>query len=107
MTIESTIPSLIDNQALVYLRRRGEEVEFAEGDTVLRQGETGAAFWVILHGEVEVVLRSAEDADQSLLRLGPGETFGELAILRSAPIAADVVAVTPVTLLRYPGEYLP
>ena len=107
MNVESVTPSLVEEQALEYLRHRGEEVEFAEGDTVLRQGETGAAFWVILNGEVEVVLRSAEDADHSLLRLGPGETFGELAILRSAPIAADVVAVTPVTLLRYPGEYLP
>ena len=107
MTVESGTPSLLEDQALEYLRRRGEEVEFDEGDTVLHQGETGAAFWVILHGEVEVVLRSGEGADHSLLRLGPGETFGELAILRSAPIAADVVAVTAVTLLRYPGEFLP
>ena len=107
MTVESATPSLVEEQALEYLRRLGKEVEFAEADTVLHQGETGAAFWVILQGEVEVVLRSSEEADHSLLRLGPGETFGELAILRSAPIAADVVAVTPVTLLRYPGEYLP
>ena len=107
MTIDSGTPSLLEDQALDYLRQRGEEVEFAEGETVLRQGETGAAFWVILRGEVEVVLRSHDDSDHSLLRLGPGETFGELAILRSAPIAADVVAVTPLTLLKYPGEYLP
>jgi CRP-like cAMP-binding protein/polyferredoxin len=107
LTVDSGSPSLLDHQALEYLRHRGDEVEFAEGDTVLRQGETGAAFWVILHGEVEVVLRTADDADHSLIRLGPGETFGELAILRAAPVAADVVAVTPLTLLRYPGEYLP
>ena len=55
----------------------------------------------------EVVLRTADIADHSLIRLGPGETFGELAILRSAPISADVVAVSPLTLLRYPGEFLP
>jgi CRP-like cAMP-binding protein/polyferredoxin len=107
VTVDGGTPSLLDDHALDYLRERGEEVVFAEGDTVLRQGETGAAFWVILRGEVEVVLRSHDDSDHSLLRLGPGETFGELAILRSAPIAADVVAVTPLSLLRYPGEYLP
>ena len=106
MTIESGAPSLIDDQALEYLRFRGEELEFAEGDTVLRQGDTGAAFWVILRGEVEVVLRSADEADHSLLRLGPGESFGELAILRSAPVAADVVALAPLRVLRYPGEFL-
>jgi CRP-like cAMP-binding protein len=107
VTVESVTPSVVEEQALEFLRRLGEEVEFAEGDTVLRQGETGSAFWVILRGEVEVILRSAVDSDHRLLRLGPGETFGEIAILRSAPIAADVVAVTSVTLLRYPGEYLP
>ena len=107
MTADRGSPSLLDEQALDYLRRRGAEKEFAEGETVLRQGETGDAFWVILHGEVEVVLRSTDDPDHSLIRLGPGETFGELAILRSAPVAADVVAVTPLTLLRYPGEFLP
>jgi CRP-like cAMP-binding protein/polyferredoxin len=107
VTIEGGTPSLLEEHALEYLRRRGDEVEFGEGETVLRQGETGAAFWVILRGEVEVVLKTSDEVDHSLLRLGPGETFGELAILRSAPIAADVVAVTPLTLLRYPGEYLP
>jgi CRP-like cAMP-binding protein/polyferredoxin len=98
---------LLDDEALEYLGRLGEELEFEEGATILRQGETGTAFWVILRGEIEVVLRSTEDVDQSLLRLGPRETFGELAILRSAPVGADVVAVTPASVLRYPGEYLP
>ncbi len=107
MAAEGTAPTLLDEEALGYLGRLGEKIDFAQGETILRQGQTGTAFWVILQGEVDVVLRSDNDADQSLLRLGPRETFGELAILRSAPIGADVVAVTPVTVLRYPGDYLP
>lgn len=107
MTVEGAAPTLLDDEALGYLSRIGVKIDFAEGETILRQGQTGTAFWVILKGEVDVVLRSDDDADQSLLRLGPRETFGELAILRSAPIGADVVALTPVTVLRYPGEYLP
>lgn len=85
MTADGGSSSLLDEQALDYLRRRGEEVEFAEGDVILRQGETDAAFWVILRGEIKIVLRSADGGDLSLVRLGPGETFGEMAILRSAP----------------------
>jgi len=107
VTVEGAAPTLLDDEALGYLGRLGETINFAEGEIILHQGDTGANFWVILRGEVDVVLRSDDDADQSLLRLGPRETFGELAILRSAPIGADVVAVTPVTVLRYPGEYLP
>ena len=44
---------------------------------------------------------------ETFIRLGPGETFGEHAIFRSAPTAADVVAVTAVTMLRFPGECPP
>jgi CRP-like cAMP-binding protein/polyferredoxin len=97
---------LLDDEAVAYLRRRGTEVEVAEGEAILRRGDTGQAFWAVLHGEVEVRLRSADGESHALARLGPGETFGELAILRAAPASADVVAVTPVTTLRYPAEYL-
>jgi CRP-like cAMP-binding protein len=107
VTVDGAAPTLLDDEALGYLSRLGEKIDFAQGETILRQGQAGTSFWVILQGEVDVVLRSDDDADQTLLRLGPRETFGELAILRSAPIGADVVAVTPVTVLRYPGELLP
>jgi len=107
VTSDGAASTLLDDEALGYLGRLGETLDFAAGDTILRQGEEGTAFWVILHGEVEVQLRSDADDDRSLFRLGPRETFGELAILRSAPIGADVVAVTAVTVLRYPSEYLP
>jgi CRP-like cAMP-binding protein len=107
VTTEGATSTLLDDEALGYLGRLGETIAYPSGATILRQGETGTAFWVILQGEVEVQLRSDEDDDQSLFRLGPRETFGELAILRSAPIGADVVAVTPVTVLRYPSELLP
>ncbi len=107
MTVEGAAPTLLDDEALGYLGRIGEQLDFADGEIILHQGDSGTAFWVILKGEVDILLRSDDDGDQSLLRLGPRETFGELAILRSAPVGADVVAVTPVTVLRYPGEYLP
>ena len=106
MTAEGTSSTLLDDEALAYLGRIGERVEFAQGEIILRQGEMGSWFWVILHGEVDVLVQS-KDNRESLFRLGPGETLGEVAILRSAPVAADAVAITPVTALRYPGEYLP
>ncbi|MGD8440657.1 MAG: sigma 54-interacting transcriptional regulator [Holophagae bacterium] len=106
MTAEPRSPTLLDDEALEYLGRLAERVDFGEGETILRQGQTSAWFWVILRGEVDVRVTTADHVE-SLIRLGPGETFGELAILRSAPTSADVVAVSPVTALRYPGEYLP
>jgi len=99
-------PTLLDDEALEYLGRIGERIDFAKGETILRQGETGSWFWVILDGQVDVLVQS-KDERESLFHLGPGETLGEVAILRSAPVAAGAVAITPVTALRYPGEYLP
>jgi CRP-like cAMP-binding protein/polyferredoxin len=106
VTVDYASPTLLDDEALDYLGRLGERMEFADGEIILRQGQASTWFWVILHGEVEVRV-ATEDRTESLIRLGPGETFGELAILRSAPTSADVVAAAPVTVLRYPGEYLP
>ena len=107
MSIKHLAPVLLEEEALEYLRRRGEVLTFDKGVTIMKRGETDAAFWVVLEGHVEVVLRSEGNTYRGLYRLGPRETFGELEILRSAPIAADVESVTPVRLLRYPGEYLP
>ena len=106
MTIDGNAPTLLDDEALEYLGRIGERIEFAQGETIFRQGEMGSWFWVILRGEVDVLVQS-KDHRESLFHVGPGETLGEVAILRSAPVAADAVAITPVTALRYPGEYLP
>ena len=98
---------LLDDGAVEYLRRNGVEVEIKGGETILRRGDAVGDFWVILEGEVEVRRRSARDDHLTLARRGPGGTFGEVAILRSAPISADVIAVTPVRALRYPATLLP
>lgn len=73
-------------------------VDFAAGSTILHQGEAATALYIIEAGKVTV---ERSDAPGVLLaELGPGEFFGEMAILQEQPHSANVVAKTAVRALR-------
>ncbi len=78
-----------------------EEVWFAEGQKVVRQGFTGTGFYVILEGEASVRVDGQERA-----KLGRGDFFGEVSILLDEPPIADVVAATPVRALELARDEL-
>lgn len=65
-----------------------------EGQDVVRQGDPGDRFYVILEGTLEV-----ERDGHVLAALGPGEAFGEIALLLDVPRTATVRARDPVKLL--------
>ena len=66
----------------------------AAGELIIRQGESGERFYVVRSGRVEV-----ERDGEVLAQLGPGEAFGEIALLLDLPRTATVTAIEPATLL--------
>ena len=74
------------------VQQAGKEISFAAGADVTTKGEAGGRFFLILEGEADVVLGGAAAASR---RIGPGETFGEIALLDGGPRTATVVAVSP------------
>jgi hypothetical protein len=70
-----------------YLATRLEEARFDEGAVVIREGEPGALFYIVVEGEAV-----ASVAGHPLRAMGPGEGFGEIALLRDVPRTATVVA---------------
>lgn len=74
------------------------EVDVPEGAIVVREGERGDAFYVILDGEAAVMNSTARGGSRKVAKLGPGSWFGELAVLDPAPRNATVVAATPMVV---------
>ncbi len=64
---------------------------YPAGSLVIREGDAGDKFYLIRQGQVEVFTGEGE-ARKSLTTLGPGDFFGELALLKDAPRAASVMA---------------
>ena len=97
MRIEDTLAQVplfseLDRRALGRLAKGTVKRQFAAGDVIVKEGEQAVAFFYLLSGRVEVV-KGAEGASPKVLRtMGPGDFFGEMALLdnylRSATVRA-------------------
>ena len=93
LLLGSPIFAPLSPPALEALAARLEPRQLRAGDVVFAQGDPGGDFYLVATGRVGVV----HDGEQ-VAELGPGESFGEIALLRSVPRTATVTALTDVTL---------
>ncbi|MGE0708952.1 MAG: ATP-binding cassette domain-containing protein [Planctomycetota bacterium] len=78
-------------------------VEVAPDQVVVRQHDPGDSFYLVHQGEVRVTV-SKGGAEQELARLGPGQFFGEAALLTGEPRNASVIAAGPTVLYSLDKE---
>jgi CRP-like cAMP-binding protein len=71
-----------------------DELDLAEGATLIREGERGREFLVIVDGTVRVTRRGKTVRDS-----GAGDFIGEIALISDVPRTATVTATSPVRLL--------
>jgi CRP/FNR family transcriptional regulator, cyclic AMP receptor protein len=71
------------------LGKRMTERRFDEGDTITTEGQSGLGFFVIEDGNATVSI-----GGRIVRTLGPGEHFGEVALIDSGPRSATIVATT-------------
>lgn len=84
-----------------------QEVKYKSGDTIIEQGEPATHFYVIKDGSVEVsqkVNTGTAVREDVINQFGPGQSFGETAILRRTSRTASVRALSDCTVLELSAE---
>jgi small-conductance mechanosensitive channel/CRP-like cAMP-binding protein len=76
-------------------------VEFADGETIVREGEPGGTMYIVASGRVHVVLAAGQSR---VATIEPGGYFGEMSLLTGAPRSATVVAEGDVRVLEIGAE---
>lgn len=77
-----------------------EEVYFSSGEMLIRQGDMGDSLYIVVDGEVSVVIAGVGEVAKRSSR----STIGELAIISREPRSADCLCLSEVTALRLTFE---
>jgi CRP/FNR family cyclic AMP-dependent transcriptional regulator len=91
-------PELADVAALM------TKDHFQAGETIFKQGAPGDYFFYIASGAVRVWLELEDGGSRELAVLGPGQFFGELALLDKEPRTAGVEAIETCEVWRLERE---
>ncbi len=86
--------------ALEQIARSAQERRYAPGDVIVAEGDAAVELFVVHDGEVVV----STSADGEVGRIGAGDWFGEIGVLRHVPRVASVTAATNVTVSAIPGS---
>ena len=83
---------------LAIIARASKMVSHKEGTVIAREGERGIGLFLIVEGQCKISIGGKTKA-----KLGPGDFFGEVALLDGGPRTATVTAMTRVRLIGITG----
>jgi CRP-like cAMP-binding protein len=92
-------------RAIDFLLRRAENTVIPAGDAFFEEGELGNCLFVLDSGRVAIE-RCRDDLRVTLAELGPGDCFGEMALVAITPRCASARALEPCRALRLPNTAL-
>jgi len=74
--------------------------DFAPGEWIVREGDEGHAFFILVEGNVEVIKHAYTPHAVTLATLKQGSLFGEMCIVEPMTRAASVLALSPVRVIE-------
>lgn len=107
----------IDHPALLLLADEGSVRDFAAGEIIVREGDAGHSFFILVEGAVDVIKHFDSPHAVVLNRLCCRSFFGEMSIVEPMPRVATVCAIGPVKVIevkaatlhhlfqKMPGQY--
>ena len=88
----------LDDHTLSEIGNAAVEQRWEAGQEIVREGDTGVGMFIVRSGKVEIVQQHAGKSEK-VRELGPGDVFGEMALLDEFPRSATVRAIEPTTCL--------
>jgi len=96
MLAGSTLLRNLPDESLARLTSTARRRTFRRGEVIFHQGDPGDALHFIVAGRVKVVLDAESGGEALIAIVGPGDCFGELALIDGEPRSATVEALEPV-----------
>lgn len=90
----------LSKKGALELSLHAQRVAFLKRDIIIGQGEKGDALYLLERGTVQVSIKTENGDVKNLEELGPGDVFGETALLGDHVRTATITAQSAVTLLR-------
>lgn len=84
----------VSKRQLAQIAQIADEIDLREGKEMTKQGARGREFFVLLEGNADV-----KKNGRRINALGPGDFFGEIALVSDTPRTATVIATSPVRAL--------
>jgi CRP/FNR family cyclic AMP-dependent transcriptional regulator len=94
----------LDAKELEMLAGHCTRVSYPKNTVLVNEGDRTDCLYVIVSGKVKVYRTDEQGNEVILAMLGPGEHFGEMALLDNAPRSANIITKTPCDLLNLPKD---
>jgi signal transduction histidine kinase len=94
----------LNSEELELLRGIASERTFETGEEIFKEGDAGDGVYLLKEGAVEISGLIAENVRRIFSQVGPGEIFGEMAVLEDKPRSACARTLKPTTVYFVPRE---